>query len=99
MDTNAQAVVRHHSGMAIIALVLAVAAVVTPTPLNTPIALFALLLALRVRSQLRGNPQLRGTVASLGAFIVALGVLVIAFLSFWLPLIIGLTIVWGSPQL
>lgn len=96
MDSAADAVARHHSGTAIFALILGAAAVSTPTPLNTPVALFALLVAWKARGELRCDPQLRGTVASLAGFILAAGVLVVAFVTFWLPLIIGTVLMAGT---
>lgn len=96
MDSDADAVARHHSGTAILALVLGAAAVVAPTPFNTPVALFALLVAWTARSELRGDPHLRGTIASLAGFILAAGVLVVAFLTFWLPLIVGTAVMTGT---
>jgi hypothetical protein len=96
MENDAEATPRHHSGTAIIALVLGVAAVFARHPINTPIALFAILTAVRARSELHRNPQLRGTVASLVGFILAAGVLVVAIFTFWLPLTIGTITMMGT---
>lgn len=96
MDSDADAVARHHSGTAIFALILGAAAVFTPTPLNTPVALFALLVAWKARGELRVEPHLRGTVASLAGFLLAAGVLVVAFFTFWLPLIVGTAMMAGT---
>ena len=96
MDSDADAVARHHSGTAILALVLGATAVFAPTPINTPVALFALLVAWKARGEVRVDPQLRGTIASLAGFILAAGVLVVAFVTFWLPLIVGTVVIAGS---
>jgi hypothetical protein len=96
MESDAKAVTRHHSGTAILALILGAAAVFAPTPINTPVALFAVLMAWKARGELRGNPHLHGTIASLVGFLLAAGVLVVAFFTFWLPLIIGTTVMTGT---
>lgn len=95
MLNDAETVTRTHSGTAILALILGVAAVIAPIPINTAIAVFAILSALRARSELRANPEQHGAVASVAGFLLATGALVMAAFNFWLPLAIG-TIVMGG---
>lgn len=95
MLNDAETTPRTHSGTAVLTLILGIAAVIAPLPLNTAIAVFAILTAFRARSELRADPTQGGTVASVAGFLLALGALIMAALNFWLPATIG-TIVMGG---
>lgn len=66
-----------YSGKAVIALVLGVCALVLPAPFNLVLAVAGLVSALLSRRDLQADPQLRGTVFSLLAFLISAGVLVV----------------------
>lgn len=93
-----EAAARRHSGKAILALILGAAAVLAPAPINTPVALVAILVAWKARGELRADPHLRGTVASLAGFILGAGVLVVAFVTFWLPLVVGMGLMAAAAR-
>lgn len=95
MLDDAETATRTHSGTAVLSLFLGGAAVIAPIPITTAIAVFAILSALRARSELRANPEQRGTVASVTGFLLATGALVMAAFNFWLPLAIGTIITSG----
>lgn len=76
------------SGKALIGVACAIVALVTPAPFNLLAAVFAVSAGLLARRDLRQDPRLRGTVASLLAFLLGSVVLVVGVfpvvLSFFL---------------
>lgn len=80
---------RAYSGRSIVALVIAVVALVTPSPFQILVAIVAIVAALAARNELRRNPELRGTVASLSSFLIGVGCLVVSAFPWVLVAVLG----------